>query len=502
MSRSRLPALAFLAASAWHLSVFLSVALGRLTYPFEVEFLEGLTIDYAKTLAAGGNLYAPPSLHGAPNWYPPLHYLVSLPFLELAGWQLWGARLVSILSVLGAAAIGVAVLRRLGASPAAGLASLAVAFAYYPATNYWYDVARVDSLQTLLVVAGLACLSRDGARPSPRATLAGGALFAAALFTKQTSIVACLAALLYFTATRDAARRNRLFLTLLLLGLSGSALLLAVYGPDALIIYWGPQNHFRNVAAGSLRFAVFAWTMLPLAMVASEGLRGASDDPRVRAARFYFLAWVATFAMGWLTMCKHGGERNSSLPAVFVLSVCVGLGVDRLLENVTRAWRPLAIAVGLSAFLVVAFRGHHLEWIPTPADRQEAAELIADMRAVPGPFLAYNCFISTTLRGETYPYFDRLYDWAGGQNQETHFRPDPGRYPAEFMAAIRNRRFAAIYTNGSEYFDDPAFGLIVLNYVPVHVWRATIAQDDEPTRWKNVLPRVKWLPLGARAPAN
>ena len=492
MSRSRIPALLLLAVAAWHVSVFASVALSRLTYPFEVEALEGLTIDYARTLAAGGNLYAPPSLHFAPNWYPPLQYAVSLPFLWLSGWQLWGARLVSIASTLGAVAIGIRMLRRAGASGAAIFAAIAIVFAYYPVTWYWYDVARVDSLAVFFTVAGLAVLTRDGAQPTPKALTLGAALLAAGMFTKQTTVVVGLAVLAFFAVERDRRRFLRLLGLFAALGAAGWALLLLFYGRDAFIIYWAPRHHFRNIPVGTRRFAEFAWTMLPLVALAVAGARGLAGTPRGRMLRLFLFAFVASAGLGWLTMCKHGGERNSSMPALFTLAFCVGLGYDGIVRDTAR--RGLALAAGLAAFLVLAFASDPLAWIPTPLDRQEAAEILADMRAQPGPFLAYNAsFVSTVMRGDMYPSRDRLYDWAGGQNQESHLRPDPARYPSDFLAAIRERRFATIYTDAGDPQGDYAQSVIAAHYQPVKAWEATLPAEGDAPRWKSALPRVKWV---------
>ena len=385
VSRSRLAFLLVLAAASFHLTVFLSVALGRLRYPFEVEFLEGLTIDYARTLLSGGNLYAPPSLHFAPHWYPPLHYVVCLPALWLSGWELSGARLVSILSGLGAAALGVVAVRRLGASWTAGLASVAVVFAYYPASNYWYDLARVDSLQTFFVDGRPGALGQGRCAALASVARGGATLLVLAVFTKQTSVVLCAASLLFFVLARDGPRQRTLLAALVTLGGLGGLALLTAYGRDAFIIYWAPQRHFRNIPFGTLRFLRFAWTMLPLLGLAIAGLRGSAQAPRGRMLRFFLLNFAFAAAMGWLTLCKHGGDTNSSTPAIFLLAVCVGLGLEGSLAAPAPSWRPVAISGALATFLVLAFAGDFLAQIPSSAERREAYAILGDMRAVRGP---------------------------------------------------------------------------------------------------------------------
>src|SRR5262249_48941724 len=97
-----------------------------------------------------------------------------------------------------------------------------------------------------------------------------------------------------------------------------------------------------------------------------------------------------------------------------------------------------------------------LRWVPSAEDRREANALWEDMRTLDGDFLAYNySFASTVLRGHTYPYGDPLYDHAGGFDTETFHAPVLARYPQDFLDAIRQRRYAAIYTNGYIQLNDP-----------------------------------------------
>ena len=248
------------------------------------------------------------------------------------------------LSGLGAAALGVVAVRRLGASWTAGLAAVAVVFAYYPASDYWYDLARSTLCRRSSSVAGLVLLARGDVRPS-RASLVGGAtLLVLAVFTKQTSVVVCAASLLFFVLARDGPRQRTLLAALVTLGGLGGLALLTAYGRDAFIIYWAPQRHFRNIPFGTLRFLRFAWTMLPLLGLAITGLRGSAQAPRGRALRFFLLNFAFAAAMGWLTLCKHGGDTNSSTPAIFLLAVCVGLGLEGSLAAPAPSWRPVAIS--------------------------------------------------------------------------------------------------------------------------------------------------------------
>ncbi|HET7294306.1 MAG TPA: hypothetical protein VFM88_17915 [Vicinamibacteria bacterium] len=485
--------LLYLAAGAAgvRLAVFVSVAFGRLTFPWEVEFLEGLTIDYAYTLLHGGNLYAPPSAHFAPNWYPPLHYVVNLAAFLAGGFSLSTARSVSIVSVLLALVLGARLLRRAGSSWAALLLFAATALSFYPATGYWYDVARVDSLATLLAVAGVAALASNGARPSGAATWIGGALLALAVFTKQTSVAVAGGALLFLLVERDAARLGRLVGALLSTSVPLALMLLVAYGADAAIVVTQPASHYFALRWVRV-FAEFAWPMLPLFAAVGIAL-GVADGERARTLRLLLCTSGCAFLMGLLAMCKIGGQFNSSMPAIFLVSLGTALAADTLLA------RPrLRLCVpALALFALALPPWDYLDWIPTRTDRSEAEEILADMRAVDGPFLAYNAsFVSTLTRGDQYPYWDRLYDWAGGQDKRTPYQPDPARYPEGFLRLIRERRFLAVYTNASDYLKDPVYAVISENYRPVRFWGSGMGPSVTDMRWRHCVPRVKWEPKG------
>ncbi len=478
--------------AAVRVTIFLAVTLGRLTFPWEVEVLEGLSIDYAWTLLHGGNLYAPPSAHFAPNWYPPLHYVLSLPFLLLGGFSLPAARLVSITAVALCVVLGLRFLRNAGAPWTGVLLFVAVLFAFYPATGYWYDLARVDSSATLLAFAGVVVLAGAGARPRPALVVAGGVLLALSVFAKQTNLALALGALLFLLGSRDFDRLRLLATAQLATALALAAALWLLYGRDALIIVIQPARHYFSLGWAGL-FLGFAWPMLPAAGLAALAARRAQAGP-ARVLKLLLTVFLCAFGMGLLAACKLGGQPNSSMPAIFVVALALGLAAGPLLER----GRHRLLLVAQALLLLALPPWDFLEWIPSPLDRAEARQILADMLEQPGSFLAYNAsFVSTVHRGEMYPYWDRLYDWAGGQDARSPFRPDPARYPEDFLRLIRERHFRAVYTNAGDYLGDPVQRAIAAHYRPVFFWRSGMEPGVADKRWRHCVPRLKWLP---RAP--
>src|SRR4029077_6383531 len=90
-SLSWLLAAAFVGVNLAFIAQFLVVSLARDTYPFELEWFEGLAIDHAWRIIHGLPIYGLPDATFAAGYSPPLFYLVTLPFIVASGWTLWGA---------------------------------------------------------------------------------------------------------------------------------------------------------------------------------------------------------------------------------------------------------------------------------------------------------------------------------------------------------------------------------------------------------------------------
>ena len=92
-------------AAVWYIGSYLVVALLRIGYPFELEWMEGAVADHVLRILSGQPLYVRPSLDFVPFVYPPLYFYVSAGFAKLLGFSLLPLRLVSLLSSLACFAV-------------------------------------------------------------------------------------------------------------------------------------------------------------------------------------------------------------------------------------------------------------------------------------------------------------------------------------------------------------------------------------------------------------
>src|SRR5262245_22933328 len=89
------------AAAVVVLFQFVEVALGRISYPFDLEWMEGGIITHVRRVVTGRPLSAEPSLEVTAFISPPFCYYVSALVSSVVGLGYFAPRLVSLLSILG-----------------------------------------------------------------------------------------------------------------------------------------------------------------------------------------------------------------------------------------------------------------------------------------------------------------------------------------------------------------------------------------------------------------
>src|SRR5829696_1711339 len=87
---------AVIAASAWYLGAYFVVAMLRLHYPFDLEWMEGGSVDHVARILRFQPLYIPPQISFIPFEYPPLYFYVSAFVAMIVGEGYVPLRLVSL----------------------------------------------------------------------------------------------------------------------------------------------------------------------------------------------------------------------------------------------------------------------------------------------------------------------------------------------------------------------------------------------------------------------
>lgn len=464
-------ALAF-ALLLYYLGLYVARTAELARYPYDFDQGEGYDVNSGWLVARGQPIYT--NNEGYPYYssnYPPVFSLLLAPIVSAYGPQLGAGRVLSATAaVVTALLIGVIVHRRTASAPAAAVAGL-----FYVGSNYVYHttpLARVNALAALLALLGLACCLIAGqCREKARALVYVGWLTAAivafllALFTKQTTVDAVAAGLLFLILRNPKSG----LITTLAVGLIGGVLLLVIdrahagqFWTNVVVGNANPWSavqaldYYRNfLALHGLLVALAGWQawqalrrrawgpfelywLAALVLAVTVGKWGAGES--------YFLApIVASCVLAGSTLAAgpRAASRRPYLPAL--------LGAMVLLHGVLVSHGPLNL---LAPFL--ADRGAQasvLSRSPGEADLESAGELVTLLRERDGPILAEDPAFNLVTGKEVIGNATQLRNL----HQAGTWRPDA------LIADLEARRFDWVVLD-AELYPEPVLAAIGRSY--------------------------------------
>lgn len=367
--------LAYAAMVAW-------VWFARLGYPYELEWLEGVALEHVQRLRAGLPLYTEPSLAWVPLNYTPLYFWICAGFSGLFGEGFLAMRLVSALATVAAGAAMWGLVRAESGHSAPAWLAVGLFAATYRLGGAWFDVARADSLQLALLLAGGLVARIDPSRW--RMPLVAGALFALALLTKQSALVAAGPLVLWIAIT-DRPRGLVLAAVFALLSAAGLLALDATSGGwFRYYAFTVPAYHPRSLALlWSFPVDDLLRRFAPLLAVVALALALAwRTDGRTEARRGFALALAAGFlGLAWSLRLYPGGFDNVLLTAHAALALLGALAFAALARS--GAW-PRSLAAGLLALQLALLAWDPRGQVPGPDDRAAGDTVVAGLRSLEG----------------------------------------------------------------------------------------------------------------------
>jgi hypothetical protein len=419
----RLVALVALLFAATAVGVYGWLAAQRVGYPYELDWLEGGTVELVARVLHGQGLYSPPSLGYVGFTYTPLYSLLAAGVAELTGVGFLPLRLVSLAASLLSMGVLCLYLHAVTRSWVAGALAAGLFAASDGLTGYFLDVGRLDSLFLALTLLALWAGRRAG---SARAGFGVGLIAFLAFFTKQVGLIAIVPALIVALADRRRAALSALITLILLTGASTLILDAATHGwyRYYVVSELAGQPLVRRELLDFWRFDLFA-NLRPLSLLAllgliaavapgrrGRGLRGPASPRRAAwGPALYDLAAAAGLLLtAWISRAHSGGYLNVLMPAY---AVSAGVGAWAFAALRRRGWAAAAVALGLLLLQGVTLIGipgqvtvagvgspEVIRALPTRRDRIGGEELIAALRRLPGPVLVLSHPWYGTLAGQ------------------------------------------------------------------------------------------------------
>lgn len=478
-----------LAGAAGYLLCYLVVALLRIRYPFELQWMEGATVDHVARILAGKGIYVRPSLAFVPYLYTPLYLYLAAGLAKVTGIGFFPLRLISLLASLGSLALIFLFVSRETHSRSAGLLAAGLFAATYRLCDGWFDIARVDSLFLCLLLAGCYLLRFY---PTARAMALGGVLLALAFLTKQIALPIAVPVLAYCLRWRRP--QGYLAAGMLVTLVAGSTLVLHLVSGGWYTFYAFSLPRQHQLELG--KFASFwladllAW--LPIACTAAVGYFFLQTNADAR--RWYALLAVGMIGGAWSARVHSGGYSNTVLPAYAMLAILFGLAAARAAER-RPAWVYLAC---LAQFALLIY--NPLRFLPTHADLAAGQRVQALVAAMPGAvYLPFHGFLPTLAGKQSYAHAMAVYDVERGTAQ-----PVKAALDAQIVDALTHRRFSAVILDARPE-GHPAKLVepfwyqreLYANYYPAHVLFPSDA-DGWPATGIKLRPQVLYLPKPTR----
>lgn len=418
-----------------HAVLFLWVVIGRLGYPFEIEFMTGSVLDHIERVLRHEKIYVAPGAGFIPFLYPPLYYWVC----AAVGGTVAACRSVSVLATLVQAVAAAGIARALGAGRAWSSGAGAVVLATFSFVGFWFDLERSDNLLGGLVVLAAFVLIRYR---GVAASLGAGALLGIALLAKQQAIFYMVGAAVGLVATRRTGGPSTLPETAsFLVAAAATAIGASVVAYDregSWIVYYCvhvPLSHGidPHILVDALLvdavegFALFAATALFLARAVGRFRAGQAQRGEV-----LFAALLGAGFLGAISSRIHiGGWVNVLIPWTAFASVALVLVVARSDAFLAPRRRSVPLA---ATVLQLAVWGHDPnERVPIRVAATERAKLDVVVQTLEqsGPVLVPSRGHVTAPRRF---HIAALADIARAE----------GHPPADLVTQIDTRAFAAI----------------------------------------------------------
>ena len=370
-----------------YILVYLIVALQRLPYPYELEWMEGGAVVHVQRILDGQAIYVEPTLGFVAYLYAPLYFYLSAAVALVTGNGFLPLRLVSFVASLGCFAFVFLIVRRRTSSLLPPLLATCLFAATFRISGAWFDIARVDSLYLFFLLAGIYAF--DSPRTIVRSIAAPLLLFLSAL-TKQPAVIVAVALSLVALLTRSG--RERVAFPLVFAALFGVAFLVM----NRITAGWYQYYVFDLVGQHSVEGMYLAgfWTQDILQKVGiavafclvslwlTIGRWGLPGGSRQAVADICLLG--SLFGVSYLSRIHSGGYDNVLMAVYAGIAIYFGLGFESSLSQVRDkpGARLAVIYLVVVQFLLLVY----LPWqqIPKQADREQGDKVLERVSMIDG----------------------------------------------------------------------------------------------------------------------
>jgi hypothetical protein len=384
------------------IAVVLALSIMRLMYPYEIEWMEGAMLDHVVRILAGKPIYAAPTIDFIPWLYPPAYYYAVAGVAKIVGIGFFAGRIVSFASTLITAGLMGWIVQRITKNRLYVFLTIALYFATYHATGFYFDIVRNDAFFTAIVIL-LAFLPMR--LSGTIGSLATSILFVFAFLTRQQAVFFLPPLVVWFWLKDKKLGMIFTASAVVLTLIAHFAIFGATHGWSTFYMFTIPAakradfsiirmfDAFPNFALGPFAASTIALFILPL--LKKEGVGGWSRAFFKSDTGLIVMMALVALAAGAVSLGNEGGDRNVMMPfAAFVLPLLpIGLNEMKHAHPTFARYVFLAFLFQFVALYFNPLSGKMV--IASAKQRAGGDEFMRKLRAMPGEvYIPYHGYIA------------------------------------------------------------------------------------------------------------
>lgn len=434
--------------------VVLTLSIMRLMYPYEIEWMEGAMLDHVVRILADKPIYSAPTIDFIPWLYPPLYYYAVAIVAKIVGLGFFAGRIVSFISTLITAGLMGWMVQRITKNRLFSFLTIALYFATYHATGYYFDIVRNDAFFTaIIVVLAFLPMSLSG----KIGAIVTAILFVVAFLTRQQAVF-FLPPLVVWCWLKDKKlgvifTASAIVLTLL----AHFVIYSATHGWSTFYMFTIPSakradfsiirmfDAFPNFALGPFAISSIAIVILPFLF--KEGGGGWLPGFFKSDTGLIVLMALAALAAGAMSLGNEGGDRNVMMPFAALVLPLLPIALNEM-KNAKPAFARYVYLAFLFQFVALYFNPLSGKMVIASA-RQRAGgdEFMRKLRAMPGEvYIPYHGYITRQAGKPSHAQLLATIDVLRVHDTTS------ARLQADLDSAFAQHRFSAVIMEESDAF--------------------------------------------------
>jgi 4-amino-4-deoxy-L-arabinose transferase-like glycosyltransferase len=429
-------------ASICFFLLFLYVSLSRMAFPFELEWMEGGSVEQMDRLMKGQEIYTPPSIEYIPYIYTPMYYYVSAAIASFTGVSLLPMRIVSFISTLIIGLIFFFFARNETGDKLSGIMASGLFFAAFGIGGAWYDLARVDMLWLMFYIAGVYLLYFH---KTPKSYLFAGILIGLSFLTKQTTLM-LIAPICLYLLFRE--RKLSWWFNIILALIVVLSTAYYIYTSNGWYYFWNftlPADH-----RWTKKVFVLFWTFdvirpMAIALLFTISLLIIFIKNKLNDKFYFFLSLLSgSILASWLSRLHYGGWLNVLIPIYLILCLMAPIGLsyvfDKIKNSESNVFIKRIFLIGMIFQFIILIYSPFL-MIPTKEDVNAGWELVGKLKNTKGDvYIGGNIYYARLAEKKVFTHFLLIMDL---MQSSTKFNKS---IEQDLLSALQTHKFDMIVT--------------------------------------------------------